>query len=103
MSAIAPLPVAAVDPSFLAPAWQTGLQGAAPADDFAQLLAHGLSQIETKMQAADKIATQFAIDDSVPPHQVIIAMEEARMSMGMMLQVRSRVVQGLTQLMQMQL
>jgi flagellar hook-basal body complex protein FliE len=88
----------------------TGLGGggagaaAAPAPGaFASLLTGGVADVETKVAEADKLARAFVLDDSVPVHQVTYALEEARMSLELMLQVRARIVESYQQLMTMQL
>ena len=46
---------------------------------------------------------QFAVDDSLPVHRVTYALEEARLSFELMLQVRNRLLEGTQQLLNMQL
>lgn len=70
---------------------------------FASLLTGGIADVEAKVGEADRIARAFVIDDSIPVHQVTFALEQARMSLEMMLQVRSRIVESYQQLMTMQL
>jgi flagellar hook-basal body complex protein FliE len=90
------------DAAFLAPTWKTALQTVAP-ESFEQVLMSGLNQVSAQVSAADEVTTRFALDDKTPPHQALIAMEQAHVSMSLMLQVRARLVQGYQQLMQMQL
>lgn len=70
---------------------------------FAQLLTDGVDQVSGKLADADAAVRAFALDDSIPVHQVTYALEEARLSVEMFLQVRSRLVEGYQQLMNMQL
>ena len=49
------------------------------------------------------LVAQFAIDDSVPLHQVTYALEQARMSFELMIQVRNRALEATQQLMNMQI
>ncbi len=70
---------------------------------FLDMIASGVGQVEDKLQAADAMVQAFVLDDSVPVHQVTIALEEARLSLELMLQVRNRMVEGYQQLMNMQL
>jgi flagellar hook-basal body complex protein FliE len=71
--------------------------------DFASLLAHGLGAVDAKVAHADALAAQFAVDDSVPVHQVTAALEEARLSVEFAMQVRARLVEGYKELMNLQL
>lgn len=71
--------------------------------DFATLLTNGIGAVDAKVAHADALAAQFAVDDSVPVHQVTAAIEEARLSVEFALQVRSRLVEGYKELMNLQL
>lgn len=71
--------------------------------DFGSLLAQGIGAVDAKVGHADALVAQFAIDDSVPVHQVTIALEEARLSVEFAMQVRARLVEGYKELMNMQL
>jgi flagellar hook-basal body complex protein FliE len=70
---------------------------------FADLLTNGLQNVEAKLDRAGDLVRQFAVDDSVPVHQVTIALEEARLAVELAMQVRSRLVDGYRDLMNMQL
>ena len=70
---------------------------------FADLLTSGLDNVTAKVADADRMARAFALDDSIPVHQVTYAMEQARMSLEMMTQVRQRLLDGYQQLMNMQI
>jgi flagellar hook-basal body complex protein FliE len=88
------------------------LLGAAPAAaaspptgaaSFSRILLDGIGSVDRKMAAADAQVRAFALDDSIPVHQVTFALEQARLSLELMLQVRSRLVEGYQQIMGMQL
>lgn len=68
---------------------------------FGQLLTQGIANTETKVAEADRLARAFVLNDSIPVHQVTFALEQARLSVELMLQVRSRLTEGLQQLMTM--
>jgi len=70
---------------------------------FGDMLANGISQVENKVDAANEMVRTFAVDGSVPLHQVTIAVEEARMAVELAVQVRSRLVEGYREIMNMQL
>lgn len=76
---------------------------AAPAQSFQQVLMGGIDGVNAKLAAADAQVRAFAVDDSIPLHQVTFALENARLSLELMLQVRSRLVEGYQQIMNMQL
>jgi len=69
---------------------------------FSSLL-QGLQSMEAKITKADEMVKRFAIDDSVPAHQVTYALEEARLSIELAMQVRTRLVEAYRDLMNMQL
>lgn len=75
----------------------------AGAPDFAKLLASGVEAVNEKALTADAVARAFALDDSIPVHQVTYALAEARLSLELMIQVRNRLVEGYQDLMRMQL
>lgn len=70
---------------------------------FADMLTTGLDNVTAKVADADRMARAFALDDSIPVHQVTYAMEQARMSLEMMTQVRQRLLDGYQQIMNMQI
>ena len=72
-------------------------------DDFGALLSRGIAAVDAKVANADALVARFAIDDSVPVHQVTMALEEARLSVEFAMQVRARLVEGYKELMNMQL
>ncbi len=70
---------------------------------FAQLLSQGLQQVDSRVANANDLVRQFALDDSVPLHQVTYALEEARLAVELAMQVRGRLVESYRELMNMQL
>jgi flagellar hook-basal body complex protein FliE len=78
-------------------------QQSVPGAGFGDILAAGVKQVEAKLSTADSLVRQFALDDSIPVHQVTFALEEARLSVEMAMQVRARLVEGYRDLMNMQL
>lgn len=80
-----------------------GTTGAAPQTGFASILQSGIENVNTKIATADSLVRQFTLDDSIPVHQVTIALEEARLSVELAMQVRQRLVESYRELMNMQL
>ena len=70
---------------------------------FADLLAQGMQNMETKVARADDLVRRFAVDGDVPVHQVTFALEEARLSVELAMQVRARLTEAYRDLMNMQL
>jgi len=70
---------------------------------FATMLLDGLDKVNSQVKAADAQVTAFALDDTVPPHRVMFALEEAQHAVTMMTQVRSRAGEAGQELMRMQL
>ncbi|HYF23056.1 MAG TPA: flagellar hook-basal body complex protein FliE [Caulobacteraceae bacterium] len=77
--------------------------GASSGVSFAQMIGSGLDQVNRNLVQADAMVSAFALDDSVPVHRVTLALEQARLSFELMMQVRSRLVEGYQEIMRMQL
>jgi len=83
---------------------QGGTHAAAPAGaSFSQVLLNGIDSVNQKVVDADAMVRAFALDDSIPVHQVTFALEQARLSLELMMQVRARLVEGYQRMMEMQL
>lgn len=67
---------------------------APPQITFSGVLLGGVEQVNQNLLKADAAVTAFALDDSIPLHQVTYALEQARLSFELLLQVRSRLVEG---------
>jgi flagellar hook-basal body complex protein FliE len=82
-----------------------GVAGASAArgGSFVSVLSAGLDKVNQQLISADSLATRFAVDDSVPVHQVTFALEQARMSAEILLQVRSALLSSYQELFRMQL
>ena len=74
-----------------------------PQLSFGELLARGVEGVEQKVEHANQMVRAFALDDSIPVHEVTIALEEARLAVELALQIRTRVVEGYREIMNMQL
>jgi flagellar hook-basal body complex protein FliE len=101
MTVVAVAPVGGLmDPAAVAPA----LPGAAPrAGAFERMLLDGVERVNRNVINADRMVKAFAVDDSVPLHQVTFALEQARLSTELMMQVRTRLLEGYQEIMRMQL
>ena len=70
---------------------------------FADMIAAGLKNVESKIDAANAKVRDFSLNEDIPIHEVTIALEEARMSVELALQVRTRLIEGYREIMNMQL
>ena len=94
--------------AILGPDVLTGAQAAtAPASptghSFASWLMNKVDKANHDLIQADGMAKAFALDDSIPVHQVTYAMEQAKISLEIMLQVRTHLVDAYQELTRMQL
>jgi flagellar hook-basal body complex protein FliE len=70
---------------------------------FSRLLADGAQKVNDDALNANRLVHDFAINDSMPVHQVTYALEQAQLSLNLMIQVRNRLVEAYQQIMNMQL
>jgi len=70
---------------------------------FGRMLLDGVEGVNQQLIGADAQVAAFALDDSIPVHQVTYALEQARLSFELMMQVRSRLVESYPEIMRMQL
>jgi flagellar hook-basal body complex protein FliE len=103
MSGIDPIVAIAAQAANALSAQPAADASSASAASFADLLTRGLEHVENKVETANRLVRAFAIDDSVPIHEVTIALEEARIAVELAAQVRARVIEGYRELMNMQL
>lgn len=97
-------PIAAIAPALHAQTMPTAMPSAATQPSgFGQMLSTAVERVDAKILEAESMARAFALDDSIPLHQVTYAMEQARLSFELMLQIRNRMIEGYQQLMNMQL
>ena len=101
-------PIGAIDPVLASRPALTTLGGqpapsAPPSASFADLLAAGLKQVDAKVASADDLIRRFTLGEGVPVHQVTYALEEAKLSVELAMQVRARLLDGYRELMNMQL
>lgn len=101
MSVPAIPPVAAVQ----APVGTAGPAAAPPAagPSFGDMLTQGIQSVDRRVANADAMVRAFTLDGDVPVHQVTFALEEARLSLELMMQVRTRLVEAYQRMMEMQL
>jgi flagellar hook-basal body complex protein FliE len=101
---------AAAVPPVAAAAIQAFAQSAPPAmappvagPSFGQVLIQGLESVDRRVANADALVRAFTLNGDVPIHQVTFALEEARLSVELMMQFRARLVESYQRMMEMQL
>ena len=77
--------------------------GPTRAGSFSSMLLDGVAQANQTLIDAEAATTAFVTDDSIPLHQVTYALEQARMSFELMMQVRNRLTEAYQEIMRMQL
>lgn len=77
-------------------------QGAQGLSTFGQWFEQRLGQVNTQLQAADHGLQALATGQAQNLHQVMIDLEEARLSFQMLVQVRNRVLEAYQDVMRMQ-
>ncbi|NJM51332.1 MAG: flagellar hook-basal body complex protein FliE [Sphingomonadales bacterium] len=96
---IDPLAAAQASPQLQPLAQQAAVK---PNMAFSDMLISGVEQTGEKLAAADKILLQFAAGEEIPIHQVTFALEQARLSFELMIQLRNKLVEASQQLINMQ-
>jgi flagellar hook-basal body complex protein FliE len=92
---------AIVEPS-LAPSAVAPAVGSAQDSAFGQMVTHGVSQVNEQLVASQVDLQQVAAGAPVNLHQVMIGLEESRMSFELLMQVRNRLLEGYQDVMRMQ-
>jgi flagellar hook-basal body complex protein FliE len=71
--------------------------------DFSSWLMRELNEVNDKIGTADLQVRQLAVGETTNVHQVMIALEKARMSLELVVQVRNKCLEAYQSLMQMQI
>jgi flagellar hook-basal body complex protein FliE len=101
--AIEQIQAIAAEPSLTPLAAAAGTAATAPAGQFGQLVSQGLERVNTQLLGTQTDLQQLAVGQVENVHQVMIRMEEARLSFQLMMQVRNRVLEAYQDVMRMQL
>ena len=88
--------------AFAAGAQAGGIPGAAGGGDFGAWLAQSLGRVNQDLVRADESLQQLATGEAQNLHQVMIALEEARISMQLLVQVRNRLLESYQEILRMQ-
>jgi flagellar hook-basal body complex protein FliE len=71
--------------------------------DFSRVVGEGLGALNSSLNAGDLALRGMAAGEAIPLHDVMIAMERARLDLQFAVEVRNRAVEAYQQLTQMQL
>ncbi|GAA0085605.1 flagellar hook-basal body complex protein FliE [Clostridium sp. MB05] len=71
--------------------------------NFQNILKDSLDKVNEKQVEADNITNDFISGKNVDVHQMMLGMEEAKMSLQLAIQVRNKVVEAVQELTRMQL
>lgn len=72
-------------------------------ENFADMLKNSLDEVNEKQLNSEEVSQQFLAGEDVDIHQVMLASEEARLSLQMAVQVRNKLVEAYQELNRMQL
>ena len=70
--------------------------------DFSSWLAQKMDEVNTQLSQADMQVRQLAVGGETNVHQVMMALEKARLSLELVVQVRNKLLDAYQNLMQMQ-
>lgn len=73
-----------------------------PAESFSEMLNRALEEINARQQKADELARAFAAGEVEDVHQVVMAMQEARLALQLAVEVRNKVVEAYQEISRMQ-
>ena len=73
-----------------------------PSTGFGKLLDNLVSSVDAKQAEANQVTQSVLLGDSGQLHQSVIAMQEASLSLGLMVEVRNKLVESYQELMRMQ-
>lgn len=79
------------------------LENKSTENSFQNVLEDSLNKINDKQLSADKITNEFIAGENVEVHEMMLSMEEAKMSLQLAIQVRNKVVEAVKELTNMQL
>lgn len=104
--------IQAISPSIareLAPAVNRGFEVASidgpkgPGGEFGQLVTRGLGELNQQLLVSQADLQQLATGNAQNLHQIMMRLEETRLSFQLMMQVRNRVLEAYQDLMKMQM
>jgi len=77
--------------------------GTAPTANFGSLVSEGLAQVDRGLQASQIDLQRLAAGDAGSVHELMVRLEESRLALQVVLQVRNRLLESYQELSRMQL
>ncbi|WP_088510557.1 flagellar hook-basal body complex protein FliE [Burkholderia ubonensis] len=77
--------------------------GVDPVKGFESSILGMIHDVDSSLKSADAAVASFAVGGAVPPHRVMLALEQARLKLQFAMQVRTQVLEGFQELMRTQL
>jgi flagellar hook-basal body complex protein FliE len=71
--------------------------------DFSALLKTGASSLTEQTGRASELLSSYAVGENIAPHELVMAMEQAKMSMQLAVEVRNRLVDAYQELTRLQI
>lgn len=72
------------------------------ADGFNELFTEGISSVNDSLKAANTALVDMALDKPVNTHEVMLTMEQAKMELRLVIEVRNKLLEGYQEVMRMQ-
>lgn len=95
-------PIAWTSEPALAPS-ATPEQTSVSSTDFGALLKSGVATLSDQTDQASKLLSAYAVGEPISPHELVMAMEQAKMSMQLAVEVRNRLVDAYQELTRLQI
>jgi len=70
---------------------------------FFSILANQISAVDTQLNTASHNITSFALDENVSAHELMISLEQAKLSLQLAVEVRNRFVEAYQELSRLQI
>ncbi|MDO8330485.1 MAG: flagellar hook-basal body complex protein FliE [Fluviicoccus sp.] len=75
----------------------------APSSDFGKIMMDGLAEVEKSSRNASTALAAFAAGEDISPHDLVIAMEQAKLTLQLSIEIRNRMVEAYQELSRLQI
>ena len=89
--------------TFAASAGPTEAEPAREGPSFLEVLGSALDEVQASQRRADDLVARLLTCEDVAPHEVILAVEQANLTLQMALQVRNRALEAYQEIARMQI
>ncbi|PRN03000.1 flagellar hook-basal body protein FliE [Pseudomonas sp. LLC-1] len=86
-----------------APVAPLGASAQSAASDFTGLLKSGATALSEQAGQASELLSAYAVGENVSPHELVMAMEQAKLSLQLAVEVRNRLVDAYQELTRLQI